>query len=98
MARVRELSLEASAGGVVGALEAMKSRPDSTPLLAEVHMPALVIAGEEDIITPPAVAEGMHRAIAGSDLVILPRAGHLPNLETPNAFNEALAGFLEHRV
>jgi pimeloyl-ACP methyl ester carboxylesterase len=98
VARVRELSLEASADGVVGALEAMKSRPDSTPLLADVHVPTLVIVGEEDVITPPILSEEMHRAIAGSTLVVLPDAGHLPSIETPSAFNEALAGFLEHRV
>ena len=98
VAQVRALALEATVEGVVGGLETMKSRPDSTPLLAQVHVPALVIVGEEDVITPPALSEDMHRAIAGSDLVIVPGSGHLPNLETPAAFNDALARFLDHRV
>ena len=40
----------------------------------------------------------MHRAIAGSELVVVPGAGHMTNLEQPAAFNEALARFLDHRV
>ena len=49
-------------------------------------------------MTPPAASEEMHRAIAGSELVRIPRAGHLSNLEQPDAFNAALARFLDHRV
>jgi pimeloyl-ACP methyl ester carboxylesterase len=98
VALVRALALSSSVDGVIGALEAMKTRPDSTPLLASIHVPTLVIVGDEDGITPPAVAEAMQRAIAGSQLVIVSGAGHLPNLEDPTAFNTALAGFLEHRV
>ena len=98
VALVRALTLSSSVDGVIGALEAMKTRPDSTPLLASIHMPTLVIVGDEDGITPPGVAEAMQRAIAGSQLVVVSGAGHLPNLEDPHAFNTALAGFLEHRV
>jgi 3-oxoadipate enol-lactonase len=98
VSRVRSLALSSSLDGVVGALEAMKTRPDSTPLLASIHVPTLVLVGDEDGITPPAVAEAMHRAIAGSQLVVVPGAGHLPNLEDPNAFDASLADFLEHRV
>ena len=97
-ARVHALAASGSVDGVIGALEAMKTRPDSTPLLASIHVPALVIVGEEDVITPPALSVAMQDAIAGSDLVVLPRAGHLPNLETPDAFDAALAKFLDHRV
>jgi pimeloyl-ACP methyl ester carboxylesterase len=40
----------------------------------------------------------MHAAIAGSELVVIPVAGHLPNLEAPAAFNAAFSHFLDHRV
>jgi 3-oxoadipate enol-lactonase len=49
-------------------------------------------------LTPPAASEEMHRAIAGSEIVRIPEAGHLSNLEQPERFNAALAAFLSHRV
>ena len=97
-ATVRSLAAQNSVSGVVGALHALKTRPDSTPLLTSIHVPALVVAGEEDAITPPAVAEGLQKRIAGSTLSIIPRAGHLSSLENTDAFNATLAQFLEHRV
>jgi pimeloyl-ACP methyl ester carboxylesterase len=54
-----------------------------------------VVGGEEDTVTPPDLSRAMQRAIRGAELVILPRAGHLSNLEQPDAFNDALAGFLD---
>lgn len=80
--------------GFVGALEAMKSRPDATAQLGSIDVPTLVLVGEEDKPSPPEVAEGMHERIAGSRLVVLADAGHLSNLEVPDAFNQALDGFL----
>jgi pimeloyl-ACP methyl ester carboxylesterase len=97
-ATVRSLAAENSVSSIVGALHALKTRPDSTPVLASIHVPALIVVGEEDAITPPAVAEGLRKAIAGSTLSILPRVGHLSSLENADAFNAALAQFLEHRV
>jgi pimeloyl-ACP methyl ester carboxylesterase len=97
-ATVRSLAAQNSVSGVVGALHALKTRPDSTPVLASIHVPALIVAGEEDAITPPAVAEELQKGIAGSTLSIIPRAGHLSSLENTDAFNAALAQFLEHRV
>jgi pimeloyl-ACP methyl ester carboxylesterase len=74
------------------------SRPDATPLLSTIHCPTLILAGEEDTVTPPALSEEMQRAIAGSELTIVPAAGHLSNLEQPAHFNAALTAFLTHRV
>jgi 3-oxoadipate enol-lactonase len=76
----------------------LMTRPDSTPLLASIRCPTLVMVGSEDGPTPPAASEKMHRAIAGSDLVVVPAAGHLSNIEQPDTFNAALGGFLEKRV
>ena len=97
-ATVRSLAAQNSVSGVVGALHALKTRPDSTPVLTSIHVPALIIAGEDDAITPPTVAEGLHKGIAGSTLAIIPHAGHLSSLENTDSFNDALAQFLEHRV
>jgi 3-oxoadipate enol-lactonase len=79
--------------GWIGALEAMKDRPDSMLLLRQAKLPALVVVGELDRIAPIAEAMSLRRLLEG-ELVVVPNVGHLPNLEDPLAFNEALAGFL----
>jgi pimeloyl-ACP methyl ester carboxylesterase len=91
---VRAMMLESSPNGVVAALGAMRERPDSTPLLAEIAVPTLVIGGEEDAISSPEVMASMAEKIPASRHVTLPRAGHLSNLENPEGFNAALEGFL----
>src|SRR6266513_1065249 len=96
--RVRALVLSSSSDAIAGAIGALMTRPDSGPLLSSIRCPTLVAVGEEDTVTPRSAAEAMHRAIAGSELVTIPQAGHLANLEQPAAFNAALARFLEHRV
>jgi pimeloyl-ACP methyl ester carboxylesterase len=83
---------------ISGALTALMARPDSTPTLAAIHCPTLIIVGAEDVVTPPASSENLHKRIPGSQLVQIPHAGHLSNLEQPDAFNDALAKFLDHRV
>ena len=97
-ARVRSLALASSGEAITGAIRALMTRPDSTPLLATIHVPTLIVVGDEDTITPPAASEEMHHAIAGSALVRIPQAGHLSNLEQPELFTAAVAAFLGHRV
>jgi pimeloyl-ACP methyl ester carboxylesterase len=96
--RVRALALANPAEAIAGALRALMTRPDSTPLLRSIRCPTLVLVGAEDTITPPELSEQMHRAIPGSRLVTIEKAGHLSSLEQPAAFNSALAAFLTHRV
>ena len=93
-ATARVISENATVDGIVGALEAMIARPDSTPTLETITVPTLFIAGEEDVLTPPKEARAMHAAVLGSRLEILSRAGHLSNLEAPAAFNIVLSEFL----
>ena len=83
------------AAGFIGALEAMKHRPDATEELASISVPTLVVVGEDDALSPPDVARDMHERIEGSRLAVLPRAGHLSNLEAAEEFNAAVADFLE---
>jgi pimeloyl-ACP methyl ester carboxylesterase len=92
---VQEIMEGASVEGVVGALQAMRDRPDSTPTLGKIKVPTLVIHGEQDQIVPIAEAEAMYRAIDEAEMVIVENAGHLPNLEQPDVFNDAVADFLE---
>lgn len=95
VAFVEEMMNATSVEGAVGALQAMKDRPDSTPTLGEIDVPVLIIHGADDQIVPVAEAEAMHDAIPDSHLVVIPDAGHLPNLEQPDAFNDAVIDFLE---
>ena len=92
-AEVRRIAVMNSRAAIAGAIEAMMTRADSTDLLPQVSRPALVIVGEEDVITPPADAEAMQRLLPRSRLVTLAGAGHLSNLEVPDAFASALADF-----
>jgi pimeloyl-ACP methyl ester carboxylesterase len=92
--RGRQIMLSASTPGIVGALQAMRDRPDATPLLAKIKVPTLIVHGAQDQIMPLSEPETMHRLIANSHLVILPKSGHLPNLEQPRAFNQAIRNFL----
>jgi pimeloyl-ACP methyl ester carboxylesterase len=96
--RVRSLILSSSGTAIAGAITALMTRPDSTSLLSSIHCPTLIVVGEEDTLTPPAMSRDMLRAIGGSELTVIPKSGHLTNLETPSAFNAALARFLEHRI
>ena len=80
--------------GIVGALQAMMGRIDSTPTLTTIDVPTLVIVGAEDVLTPVSESEILHDAIRGSRLEVIARAGHVSNLERPSAFNHVLSEFL----
>lgn len=85
--------MEQPPAGIVGALDAMIRRPDSTGLLPRIDRPTLVVVGAEDRITPPPVLDAIAGAIPRARLVVIPECGHLPQIEAPEAFHEAL-GFL----
>lgn len=95
VAFVQDMMLKTSPAGSIGALMAMKNRPDSTPTLADIDVPTLIIHGADDQIVPLSEAKAMHKAIKHSKLVVLENAGHLPNLEQPDQFNDAVIDFLE---
>jgi pimeloyl-ACP methyl ester carboxylesterase len=91
---VRGLVAEGTPAGVAAAQRGMARRPDSTPTLAAIACPTLVVVGEEDQLTPPAEAEKMAAGIRGAKLARIPGAGHLPNIESPEAFARALEELL----
>jgi pimeloyl-ACP methyl ester carboxylesterase len=92
--RVRGLIEANRALGIDEAIVTLMTRPDSTPGLVRIGVPTLLVAGEEDGLTPVALHERMREHIPGARLVVIPGAGHLSNLECPDEFNEALSGFL----
>jgi 3-oxoadipate enol-lactonase len=91
---VRAMIEAQSVEAIDGAIRALRDRPDSTPLLPHIGVPALVIAGEEDAIIPVSESADMARQLARAQQVTIPHAGHLSNLEAPDAFNAALENFL----
>jgi pimeloyl-ACP methyl ester carboxylesterase len=94
--RVRSLMAATPVPGIVGALGAMRDRPDSTPMLPGLAgIPVLVIVGDEDEIIPPTQARAMADAIPGASLVVIRSAGHLPTLERPLETSDALLAFLQ---
>ena len=93
VSHVREMIENASTGGIRAALECMMWRPDATEILRSVRVPTVIIVGAEDTLTPVHESERMHELLPASRLVVIPLAGHLSNLEQPDAFNRAIAAF-----
>lgn len=79
--------------GLAAALRGMAIRPDARPPLGSIRCPTLIIVGEHDELTPPDRAKEMADGIAGAKLVVIPGAGHVPNLENAPAFADALRSF-----
>lgn len=65
--------------------------------LEEFDIPALIIAGEADTITPPAAARFMHQKIRGSQLKLFKGCGHAPFLTQPREFNQTLKEWISKR-
>lgn len=85
----------ASAEAIAAAQRGMALRPDARDILARFGGPVLLLVGGDDILTPPAKARAMAELVPGAELVEIPRAGHLANVEAPDAFNAALARFID---
>lgn len=92
--RVNEIMLDQSPEAVATALGAMARRPDSTPGLAKLDIPVLLIVGQEDAITPPAEMKKVAGAIKDAKLVTIAGAGHMTTLEKPGDVDEAMLAFL----
>ena len=75
-------------------LFSLLSRTDTTSILSRIRVPTLGIVGEHDRITPPDVMRAMTGQIAGGMLSIIPKAGHFPPLENPDALNPILEEFI----
>ncbi len=93
---VRQMINEATPQGIAAASRGMAQRLDSSDLLPGIHVPTLVIVGEQDALTPPNVAQSYARQIPNAQYTTIPYAGHLSNLEQPGAFLQAVRGFLQN--
>ncbi|NIP82301.1 MAG: alpha/beta fold hydrolase, partial [Gemmatimonadetes bacterium] len=93
--RVRTMIVDTPTPTIVAVLAGMAGRHDFDGELASIDVPTLVVVGEGDRITPPDAARSLAEGIPGAALAVIPDAGHLANLENPDAFNRALAAFLD---
>ena len=81
--------------GMVVTLRALRDRPNATPFLGQIRIPVLVVAGDDDQITPPEGMQAMARAIPGARFILIAEAGHLSPLEQPECVNRAIERFLD---
>jgi pimeloyl-ACP methyl ester carboxylesterase len=93
-AHVHRMMTATDPRGAAAALRGRAERPDYRELLTRVPVPALVVVGADDTYTPVSDAEAMRAALPDATLRIIESAAHLPNLERPAEFDEALAAFL----
>lgn len=84
---------EVDAGILFSAYDAC-SRFDVSARLGEISVPALVLAGADDRMTPPALSEELHAALPGSTLVTLPETGHMIPIERPAEVTEIIGDWL----
>lgn len=92
---LRQIILRQNTTTVIDGLHALRERPDASPGLLAVAVPTLILVGEYDAITPLAYSRKMATRIRGSQLVTIEGAGHMSNLENPDAFNAAVVAFLK---
>jgi pimeloyl-ACP methyl ester carboxylesterase len=91
---VRRIMESSSPQGVIAALKAMATRPDSTGTLRNATMPAFVIVGDRDEITPLRDAERMVSLLPNAEMAPIARAAHMANYEASEQVNNLIAAFL----
>jgi len=91
---VRAMVRTTPVAGYIACCQAI-AKLDLTHRLREISIPTMVVVGADDPATTVEMARTIHQGIGGSELVILKDAAHLSNLEQPEAFNEAVLGFLK---
>ena len=94
VAQVTEHFLQTPVDGYLGCCDAI-GELDFTDDVSRIHARTLVIAGEADAGTPPAMAEAIARRISGSQLAVIPGAAHLAAVEKPEEFAALVKGFLD---
>ena len=93
LAKVRSIMLDVRPSGTVAMLSAFADA-DLRDVLPTIAVPTLVLCGDADVRAPRPVAEALHAAIPGSELVVLPGVGHVINLEVPELFDSEVRRFL----
>ena len=95
VAGARAMMMKMSAEDVAQVQRGMASRPDSMETLSSINVPTLIVAGEEDTLTPVAEAERMRQGIGGSQLKVIGKAGHYAAWEQPQEVGRLLRQFVD---
>lgn len=91
--RLRRIIVRQKPETIESDLTAMRDRPDSTAFLPRIGVPSIVLAGDQDVITPPAEGQAMAAAIPGARFAAIPASGHLTPMERPGSVAAALGDF-----
>lgn len=94
MARIASDIRNTPVAGFVGCCQAI-AKVDLLDRLKEIKCPALVMVGDQDHGTPPEMARQIHENLSGSELLIIPSAAHISNIEQTAVFNQAMFSFLD---
>ena len=95
LTRVKNIIASQPAASIAAASRGMAGRPDSTPDLAGIDVPVVVVTGSKDTLIPPEATKPLADGIRNASYEVIEGAGHLSNLEAPERFNEILRGMLE---
>jgi pimeloyl-ACP methyl ester carboxylesterase len=91
---IMDMMLATNPAGAAAAVRGRAERPDYQPVLKQLTAPSLVCAGDHDSYSTAEITSELAGCLPGPEVVIMEGAGHLPNLERPDAFNAHLLGFL----
>ncbi len=92
--KIKQVILSTSPDVITSTLSALAKRHESCSVLGSIEIPALIICGREDKITPLSQSTFMHDNISSSVMATIDHAGHMSNLEQPEIFNEHLSNFI----
>lgn len=92
---IREVILNTTQQTLVATVKALAKRPDTCEVLQSVKVPALIICGAQDTVTPPEKSQAMHSLMKNSVYKLIDGAGHLSNIDQPEAFNKHLGEFIK---
>lgn len=92
---IRDVILRTTQQTLVAAVKALAKRPDTCEVLQSVKVPALIICGKQDTVTPPEKSQVIHDLIKSSTYKLIDGAGHLSNIDQPEAFNKHLGEFIK---
>ena len=98
VAGARAMMRKMSAEDISQVQRGMAERPDSVADLKTINIPTLIVIGEEDVLSTVADGELMRQNIAGSELKVIPKAGHYAPYEQPEAVGKVLRQFLDDAV
>ncbi len=90
----RKLIIETAPQAIAGASRGMAERPDFTERVGGITVPTLLLCGSDDALTPPDQMEQLADMMYRASFQLIPGAGHMAPVESPQAVNEAIARFL----